>query len=68
MLIEEGLATGRGGCQDDRGKWHVDVVTGNEDRKRLQKRVKQQVASGITGQHRLCRREMTEAEMENTKV
>lgn len=56
------------GCQDDRGKWHVDVVTGNEDRKRLQKRVKQRVASGITGQHRLCRREMTEAEMENTKV
>lgn len=46
----------------------MDVVTGNEDRKRLQKRVKQQVAFGITGQRRLCSREMTEAEMENTKV
>lgn len=37
MLIEEGLATRREGCQDDRGKCNVDVVTGNEDRKRLEK-------------------------------
>lgn len=38
MLIEGGLAIGGEGCQEDRGKWHVDVVTGSEDRKRLQRK------------------------------
>lgn len=74
-MTEEGLATGGKGAKmtEANGTGRLcGVVTGNEEgcrgRHYEQKRVKQHVASGRTGQRRLCSRETTEAEMENTKV